>query len=48
MVIRMKFTMDNYKLWLQEFYTEYPGRSKEDKDKGHNKATEKAKTKDIP
>ncbi|MEI6313953.1 MAG: type IV conjugative transfer system protein TraE [Syntrophus sp. (in: bacteria)] len=33
MIIRMKFTMDNYKLWLQEFYTEYPGREKEEKKK---------------
>jgi len=31
MVIHMKFTMENYKLWLQEFYTEYPARLKEEK-----------------
>ena len=38
MVIRMKFTMENYKLWLQEFYTEYPGRSKEDKQDAKEKS----------
>lgn len=34
MLIRMKFAMENYKIWLLEFYTEYPGRSKEEKEKG--------------
>ena len=29
MILRIKFHPENYKLWLQEFYTEYPGRDKQ-------------------
>ena len=36
MLMRMKFTMDNYKLSLQEFYTDYPGR-KGEKEKAKEK-----------
>ncbi len=42
MLMRMKFTMDNYKLSLQEFYTDYPGR-KGEKEKAKEKEEEKGK-----
>jgi len=31
MVFRMKFSMSNYRLWLQEFYSDYPQRKGGDK-----------------
>lgn len=51
MFLRMKFYLENYKLWLQEFYTEYPGRDKkaakeerEELEKAKKKEQERAKS----
>ena len=46
MFLRMKFYLENYKLWLQEFYTEYPGRDKKAA-KEEREELEKAKNKLI-
>ena len=48
MIIRMKFKMDTYKLYLIEFYTDYPSRKeKDEKEKSKEKEKEKEKTKTI-
>jgi len=51
MLLRMKFYLNNYKLWLQEFYTEYPERDKktarqerEEAEKEKKKEKERAKS----